>query len=214
MKYNTVIFDMDGTLLNTLEDLHDSLNAMLRKNGYSEKSLDEVRRFIGNGVGVLIKLALPKACTEEDFNRCAADFKETYKKNMQNKTRPFDGIRELLLELKQNNYKVAIVSNKFDPAVKALTKDYFGNLIPVAIGESAAVKRKPAPDCVLMAVKELGSDIRHTIYVGDSETDVRTAQNAGIPCVGVTWGYRGRKVLIEAGADYLIDTPGELMSIL
>lgn len=214
MKYNTVIFDLDGTLLNTLDDLKDSLNYALAMHGYGEKTLEEVKSFVGNGVRKLVQRALPANTPEEEIQKCLADFKEHYKSNMQNKTRPYDGIMELLSELKNNNYSLAIVSNKFDAAVKDLAKDYFDNLIDVAIGESASVKRKPAPDSVYAAINELGSDIKKAIFVGDSETDVQTAKNAGLPCVGVTWGFRTREVLIREGADYIIDTPKELLEIL
>jgi len=214
MKYNTVIFDLDGTLLNTLDDLRDSLNNILLQKGYPQRSIEDVRRFVGNGVRNLIRLSVPIQCTEEDVDVCLVAFKENYKQNMQNKTRPYNGIMELLLDLSRFNYKIGIVSNKFDVAVKSLSRTYFGNLIPVAIGESSEVKRKPAPDSVFTAIKELGSDISSTIYVGDSETDVQTAKNAGIPCIGVTWGFRRREVLREAGADFLIDTPKELLTLI
>jgi phosphoglycolate phosphatase len=214
MKYNTVIFDLDGTLLNTLDDLTDSLNEILSQNGFPLRSTDEVRRFVGNGVRALMRLSVPERCTDDEVTVCLEAFKENYKHNMQNRTRPFNGIMELLLDLNRFNFKIGIVSNKFDVAVKALAKTYFGNLIPVAIGESPDVKRKPAPDSVFTAVKELGSDLKKTIYVGDSETDVQTAKNAGIPCIGVTWGFRCREVLREAGADFLIDTPKELLTLI
>lgn len=214
MKYNTIIFDLDGTLLNTLDDLRDSLNEVLLQHGFPARSLEDVRRFVGNGVANLVLLSLPEGCSEEVISNCLSAFKENYKNNMQNKTRPYNGIMELLLDLNRFNYKIGIVSNKFDTAVKALSRTYFGNLIPVAIGESPEVKRKPAPDSVFTAIQELGSDISSTIYVGDSDTDVATAKNAGIPCIGVTWGFRSREVLRQAGADYLIDTPKELLTLI
>jgi phosphoglycolate phosphatase len=133
---------------------------------------------------------------------------------MQNKTRPYVGIMELILDLSRYNYKLAIVSNKFDPAVKSLAKTYFGSLIPVAIGESENVRRKPAPDSVYTAVNELHSELSRTIFIGDSETDVKTAKNAGIPCIGVTWGFRNREILREAGADFIIDTPKEILTLI
>jgi phosphoglycolate phosphatase len=214
MKYNTIIFDLDGTLLNTLDDLCDSVNAVMQNHGFPIRSLEEVRRFIGNGVGRLMRLAVPEECTDEEVAIYLKEFKEHYELNMENKTRPFDGIMELLLDLNRFNYNMAIVSNKFDVAVKVLAKTYFGNLIPVAIGESANVRRKPAPDSVFTAIKELGAELEKTIYVGDSDIDVETAKNAGIPCIGVTWGFRSREVLRNAGADYLIDTPKELLTLI
>ena len=214
MKYNTVIFDLDGTLLNTLDDLRDSLNEVLISKGYVPRTLEEVRRFVGNGVQNLIRRSVPEECSDEMVTQIMAEFKENYKHNMQNKTRPYNGIMELLLDLYRYNYKIAIVSNKYDAAVKELARTYFGNLIPVAIGETSEIKRKPAPDSIFTAVKELGSSLSSTILVGDSETDVQTAKNAGIPCIGVTWGFRCREVLRREGADYLIDTPKELLTLI
>jgi phosphoglycolate phosphatase len=214
MKYNTVIFDLDGTLLNTLDDLRDSLNEILIQKGYKTRSIEEVRRFVGNGVRSLVRLSVPTQCSDDEVTLIMEEFKEHYNNNMQNKTRPYNGIMELLLDLYRYNYKIAIVSNKFDAAVKSLSRTYFGNLIPVAIGETLEIKRKPAPDSIYTAIKELGSDLSNTVLVGDSETDVQTAKNAGIPCIGVTWGFRTREVLRSAGADYLIDTPKELLTLI
>lgn len=214
MKYNTVIFDLDGTLLNTLDDLRDSLNEILIRKGFDARSVEEVRRFVGNGVRNLVRLSVPEGCSEDEVTVILDEFKEHYKHNMQNKTRPYNGIMELLLDMNRFNYKIAIVSNKFDSAVKELANTYFGNLVPVAIGETSQIRRKPAPDSIFTAVRELGSDLEHTIMVGDSETDIRTAKNAGIPCIGVTWGFRCREVLRSEGADYLIDTPRELLTLI
>jgi len=214
MKYNTVIFDLDGTLLNTLEDLCDSLNEVLEQKGFEAKSLEDVKRFVGNGVRNLVRLSIPEHCSEDEVTYIMEEFKDNYSHNMQNKTRPYNGIMELLLDLNRFNYKIAIVSNKFDPAVKELARTYFGNLITVAIGETSDIKRKPAPDSIFTAVKELGSKLSSTILIGDSETDVQTAKNAGIACIGVTWGFRCREVLREEGADFLIDTPKELLTLI
>lgn len=214
MRYNTVIFDLDGTLLNTLDDLSDSINAILQSHNFPLRTTNEVKQFLGNGVGPLMRLAAPSSCTDEEVSIYLTEFKKHYEKNMDNKTRPFDGIMEVLIDLHRFNYKMAIVSNKFDDGVKSLVKTYFCNLFPVAIGESPTVRKKPAPDSVLTAIKELGADISGTIYVGDSEVDVITAKNAGIPCIGVTWGFRSREVLRKAGADFLIDTPREIFTIL
>ncbi len=214
MKYDTVIFDLDGTLLNTLDDLRDSLNDTLTKYGYEARTIEDVRRFVGNGVRNLVRLSVPGHCNEEEVTLVLNEFKAHYKNNMQNKTRPYNGIMELLLDLNRYGYKIAIVSNKFDSAVKSLSQTYFGSLFPVAIGESAQIRRKPAPDSIYSAVKELGAELDKTILVGDSETDVRTAKAAGIPCIGVTWGFRCREVLRAEGADYLIDTPKELLTLI
>ncbi len=213
-KYDTIIFDLDGTLLNSLEDLQDSLNYLMTKNGYKTRTLEEVRSFVGDGVKMLIKRATPDTCTAEDIDLYFEDFTAHYDKNMQNKTRPYDGIMELLMELDRYNYKMAVVSNKYDQAVKYLVKYYFKDLIPVAIGECPSVKRKPCPDSLYAAVDKLDSSLDKTIYVGDSDTDMKTAENAGVTSVGVTWGFRTREVLNKAGADYIIDTPKELLTLI
>lgn len=214
MKYDTIIFDLDGTLLNTLDDIRDSLNVALAKKGYPLKTLEEVRSFVGDGVKTLVKRSVPSSCTDAEIHDILTDYKTDYKLNMENKTRPYNGIMELLLNLHRYNYKMAIVSNKYDSAVKSLSKTYFGNIIPVAIGESTDVKRKPAPDSVFEAVKELGADLGRTILVGDSEVDVATAKSAGIPCIGVTWGFRSREILNQAGVDFIIDTPKEILTLI
>lgn len=213
MKYNTVIFDLDGTLLNTLEDLGDSVNYALKSFGYPERTYEEIRCFIGNGIKNLMFKAVPKETDEETTLKCLQAFKEHYKTNMQHKTAPYDGIIKLLETLKSNGFKLGIVSNKYDFGVKNLNKYYFKDLIPVAIGEREGVRRKPAPDTVLTAMKELNSQKESTLYVGDSGSDMITAQNAGVKGVGVTWGFRDAKSLKESGADFLVDTPKQLLSI-
>lgn len=214
MAYQTVIFDLDGTLLNTLEDLTDSVNFALRTCGYPPRTIEEVRAFVGNGVGLLVERSVPAGTTAGETERCLSVFKEHYARNMRNKTRPYDGILPLLRELRESGRKLAIVSNKFDAAVKELRDDLFAAEIPVAIGESATVRRKPAPDTVWEALRELGAEKESAVYVGDSDVDVQTAHNAGLPCIGVTWGFRGREVLQSAGADRIVDTPDELLRLL
>ncbi len=213
-KYDTVVFDLDGTLLNTLDDLADSVNYAMHKYGFPCRELDEVRNFVGNGVGRLMELSIPDGLNNPQYEKCLADFRSHYSGNMQNRTAAYEGINELLAELKEKGYKLAIVSNKFDKAVKGLNKVYFEDYIKVAIGESEDIRRKPAPDTVFQALEELGSTTSSVIYVGDSEVDVKTAKNSGIVCVGVTWGFRGREVLKREGADFIIDKPRELLRIL
>lgn len=214
MRINTVIFDLDGTLLNTLEDLCDSVNYALEKLDFPIRSLEEVRTFVGNGVMKLIERSVPLNTPKDCIDQCLNIFKEHYSNNMRIKTRPYDGIHEVLKTLKEQGYKLAIVSNKYDKAVKELCKDYYNEFIPVAIGESNGVNKKPAPDSVYAAIKELDSSLEGSIYVGDSEVDVQTAHNAGIPCIGVTWGFRTREVLKAEGADVIIDEPYELVEYL
>ncbi len=213
-KYDTVIFDLDGTLLNTIEDLTDSVNFALGLYGFQHKSLEEIRSFVGNGAARLIELSIPDGAINPMYEKCFVDFRNHYSMNMRNKTDAYEGIMELLRQLLEKKYKMAIVSNKFDTAVKELNEIYFEKYIKVAIGESEKVSKKPAPDTVFKALEELGSVTDKSVYVGDSEVDVKTAKNAGVICVGVTWGFRNRKVLEQNGADYIIDTPQELLKII
>ena len=201
-----ILFDLDGTLLDTLADLHDSTNHVLTELGYPERTLDEVRRFVGNGARRLLDQAVPAGVdAQEAFDA----FQSWYPKHCRMKTRVYDGIPEALEILKQK-YPVAIVSNKPDRAVKVLCADYFPGIY--AIGESADCPRKPAPDMVYKAMKELGVD--RCIYVGDSEVDVLTAQNAGVPCLSVLWGFRDREDMEAAGGNCFCDNTASLAAKL
>ncbi len=213
-SYDTVIFDLDGTLLNTLEDLTDAVNYALEKHGFTTHSLDDVRKYLGNGVKRLMELAVPGGLEAKAFEETFYDFKEYYKEHAAVKTRPYDDIMETLEELKKRGIKTAIVSNKMDSVVKDLTKIYFKDLIDVAVGESENIKRKPAPDTVLKAIEELGADIKTSVYVGDSEVDVLTAKNAGITCISVLWGFRDEQTLKDNGATFIIDQPLNLLKLL
>lgn len=214
MKTDTIIFDLDGTLLNTLEDLADSVNYALRTYDLPERTLQEVKCFVGNGVELLMERAVAGALSKEDELECLAVFKQHYSENMNHKTRPYDGILDLVKELLKRNYHIAIVSNKFDSAVKNLNVDYFENLFPVAIGASDTVAKKPAPDSVLEALKQLKSGKERAIYVGDSDVDIMTARNSGLPCISVTWGFRDEELLRSLGTDYIIHEPMQLLEIL
>ena len=213
-KYDTVVFDLDGTLLNTLEDLTNSVNFALVLYGLPCRTMAEVRSFLGNGAARLMELSIPDGINNPQYEKCLADFRNHYLENMQNKTDAYKGIMELLGQLSKEDYKIAIVSNKSDKAVKKLNQVYFGKYIKVAIGESENVSIKPAPDTVFKALEELGSTVDKALYVGDSEVDVETAKNSGMMCVGVTWGFRDREVLKQNGADYIIDRPQELLKII
>ena len=213
-KYDTVIFDLDGTLLNTLEDLTDSVNFALALYNFPSRKMAEIRSFVGNGVARLMELSIPDGLNNPQYRKCLEDFRNHYSKNVQNKTSAYNGIMELLRQLSKKEYKIAIVSNKFDEAVKDLNQIYFAEYIKVAIGESENVSKKPAPDTVFKALEELGSTADKAIYVGDSEVDVETAKNSRIICVGVTWGFRDREILEEKGADYIIESPQELLKII
>lgn len=205
-----VIFDLDGTLLNTLEDLKDSTNYALQKFGFPQRTLDEVRSFVGNGLRMLIVRAVPADTEDAVINAVLKTMKLHYAENYHNKTRPYDGIEALLVRLKAEGYPMAIVSNKADLVVALLRKLYFDTLIPVAVGETEGVLRKPAPDMVIEGLRRLGLPGAKAVYVGDSEVDLQTARNVGIPCLSVTWGFRSIQQLKEAGAQHLVHTPEEL----
>ncbi|GAB1476373.1 HAD family hydrolase [Bacillota bacterium] len=213
MKFDTVIFDLDGTILYTLEDLTDSLNAVLGREGYSLRSMEDVRAFIGEGYRRLLERALPAETSGQEIDRCTDLFRIEYLSNIANKTKPYDGIIPLFQKLKSMGIKVGVVSNKSDEATKEACGHYFQDYIDVAIGDSPLRNRKPAPDNVYEAIGQLGSDKQKTIYVGDSNVDIQTAKNAGLTCVGVTWGYRSREVLLSEGADFIIDHPEELLKV-
>ena len=204
-----VLFDLDGTLLNTLDDLADAVNATLSYFGCPQRTVEEVRQFVGNGAERLIRLALPGKTDDPDVQAVLAYFKDYYAAHAQIKTRPYDGILRALEEVKKE-YPVAIVSNKPDNAVKILCRQYFGDVY--AIGQSSALPRKPAPDMVYQAMETIGAE--SCIYVGDSEVDVLTAKNAGVPCLCVLWGFRDKKILAEAGAEHFCEKPADLRKAL
>lgn len=216
MKTEAIIFDLDGTLLNTLEDLADSTNFALDKLSYPPHTTEEIKSFVGNGVAKLIERAIPNGRKNPDFDKCLNIFKKHYSQNMYNKTKPYDNIINLLTELKNKNYKLAVVSNKFDSAVKELCEKYFPDLIDIAIGENEAmgIKKKPAPDTVLQVLDILKIDSHQAIYVGDSDVDIMTAKNSNMRCISVTWGFRDREFLIKNNAEIIIDKPKEIIDYL
>ena len=214
VPYQTVIFDLDGTLLDTLQDLADSANYALSQSGFPTRTLDEVRRFVGNGVGMLIHRAVPADTSPEAEAACLDCFRAHYLTNMSHKTAPYPGILAMLDQLGAAGMKLAVVSNKFDGAVKGLCRDYFGNRLSAAIGESEGVARKPAPDTVIRALEQLDMPREGAVYVGDSDVDILTAQNAGIPCLSVSWGFRDRAFLLDHGATRIVDSPEALAHVL
>lgn len=213
---DTVIFDLDGTLLDTLDDLTASVNYCMKKFHAPLHTREEVRSMVGNGIYNLMERALPGGRDNPDYAGCMAAFSLHYKEHMLDQTRPYEGIMPLLRTLQENGYKTAIVSNKFDAAVKGLNKTFFGDLIPVAIGENeaAGIAKKPAPDTVFQAVKELGSQIDTCLYVGDSDVDIQTAANAGMPCISVNWGFKDTDFLQAHAAGTIISDPSELLALL
>jgi phosphoglycolate phosphatase len=214
MKYQSVIFDLDGTLLDTLEDLRCSVNHALRQYGLPERSLEEIRTFVGNGVRNLMTKAVPGGAEAPDFEAIFAEFRSHYAVHWRDFTRPYDGAAELVEELHSRGLKLAVVSNKTDAEVKSLCKEFFGDKILVVRGEVPGVPRKPAPDSVLLALESLGMERSQVLYVGDSEVDVRTARNAGVYCVAALWGFRSRGELESEGATVFIEHPSELLGHL
>lgn len=212
MKYDLYIFDMDGTILNTLEDLTDSVNYALKRAGFPVHSIENVRRFVGNGIKKLIERAVPNGATPEQIEAVYKDFREFYTIHCADKTIPYDGILELLQTLHENGCKTAVVSNKADFAVQELCKQYFDELFDYAIGEKKELNKKPAPDAVNLILQELQVDKSRAVYIGDSEVDLATARNAKLPCIAVNWGFRDEELLIENGANIIVSNPDEIMN--
>lgn len=213
MRYKTIIFDLDGTLLDTLGDLSSSVNYALRQHGLPERNKADVRQFLGNGIRRLIEQSVPKGTKEEKTEAVLQTFREYYLVHSLDETAPYDGIMQLLHWLRDMDIATAIVSNKLDPAVKDLHRHFFSDTIRVAIGETETIRRKPAPDMVDECIRLLGCDRGSCLYVGDSEVDLQTARNAALPCCSVSWGFRDREQLIAAGADIIIDKPEELIGV-
>lgn len=213
-KYKAVIFDMDGTVLDTLEDLTDTLNHALLKNNMPLHTLDEVRGFVGNGLRVMLERAVPAGTDEETMTLVFNAFKEHYKIHCNDKTHPYDGIKELMKELKAYGIKMAIVSNKVDSAVKDLSKIYFDDLVDVAIGEKTGIARKPAPDMVYEAMRILDVEKSDAVYVGDSDVDYNTAVNSGLPCISVLWGFKTKEFLESLGATCFAEKPSDIKTII
>lgn len=206
MKYALVIFDLDGTLLNTLEDLTAAANHTLEQGGYPIRTREEIRRFIGNGVVHMLRRALPADATEAELQRAVADFRDYYARNVDVHTRPYPGIPELLTALRRAGGATACNSNKPDAAVQALCRRHFDGLLDLAVGEREEVPKKPAPDGARHIMKVLGVPGERTLYVGDGEADLLTARNAGIDCAWVSWGYRKAEELSDLGLFHRFDT--------
>lgn len=211
-RYDAVIFDLDGTLLDTLEDLTNAVNHALREDGYPERTRDEVRSFVGNGVSLLMRRALPVSADGdgEAFEEALQTFKSYYRRHNNDATRPYAGIGEMLDALSAAGVRLAVVSNKNDPNVQALTQSHFSGRITLAIGEREGVRAKPHPDTVLKVMRQWRSDPTRTLYVGDSGVDIQTARNAGVDCASVTWGFCGEETLREGHPKIIVHTPDEL----
>ena len=215
ITYGTFIFDLDGTLLDTLGDLAASVNYALKSHGMPEHSVDDVRQFVGNGVRKLMERAIPDGAANPDFEVTFATFREYYMAHSLDTTRPYTGIPETLEALKARGCRLAVVSNKMMAATQALCHHFFPDTIEVAIGEDEArgIRKKPAPDTVFEALRQLNVGKSGEVYVGDSDVDIQTAANAGIPCISVLWGFRDRDFLIRHGAQTLITAPQELLNV-
>lgn len=209
-KRNTIIFDMDGTLLNTLDDIADSINYALGECGYPLRQVCEVRKMVGGGASVLVDRVVPVGTSKEAKAHLKDVFMSHYIKNSNNKTDLYEGIKPLVSKLRSEGYKMGIVSNKGDEAVQDLTRVYFQEDMRMALGERPEITRKPAPDALLLAMQMLQSAPEECIYVGDSEVDAQFAKNAGVPCIIVTWGFRDREELVAANPNSIVDTMKEL----
>ena len=212
-RYSTFIFDLDGTLLDTLADLAASVNYALGSCGLPQHTTDDVRRFVGNGVRVLMERAVPQGAQNPLFDTAFATFRQHYLDHSLDTTRPYDGIPQLLAELRQRGCQLAVVSNKFYAATQELCRHFFADVISVAIGEHEAegIRKKPAPDTVVEALRQLGVSSEGAVYVGDSDVDILTARNSGLPCISVLWGFRSRDFLIQHGATTFALTPQDIL---
>lgn len=211
-RYTTVIFDLDGTLMNTLADLAASANHALRLSGFPVRSVEEVRSFVGNGVRKLIERAVPQGVSAEQLERVFADFRNHYAAHCRDTSAPYAGVVEAVEELHRMGIRMAIVSNKPDAEVKKLNQEFFSRHISVALGENeaAGIGKKPAPDMVRLALEELGVSAGGALYVGDSDVDIATARNSGLPCLSVSWGFRSEVFLLQHGATHIIHSPSQL----
>ena len=220
MHYNVYIFDLDGTLLDTLQDLANSVNYALRQHGMPEHTIDDIRRFVGNGVRLLMERAVPDGARNPQFEDTFATFRQHYMQHSLDTTRPYDGIPELIRELKNRGCKMAVVSNKMMAATQELVRHFFPD-IPVAIGEheAAGIRKKPAPDTVFEALRQLTENspshllAPSPVYVGDSDVDLETARNSGLPCISVLWGFRSREFLLAHGATTFAERPADILSL-
>ena len=212
--YSLAIFDLDGTLLDTLGDLHASVNFALREFGFPERTIDEVRRFIGNGVVKLMERSTPDSVDAETQKACLDLFRAHYLEHMSDTTAPYANVIDLLIKLREKGLKIAVVSNKLHTAVEELCDSYFTGLIDKAVGVSVEAERKPSPINVIRTAELFNAELHECIYIGDSEVDVQTAHNADVKCIGITWGFRDKECLMENGCDFIADTADEVYSLI
>lgn len=213
MNKRLVIFDLDGTLLDTLEDLADSVNFALRQHGFPVRTISEVRTFVGNGMQKLVERAVPENTDVQTVQEVLKQFQAYYAAHCTCKTKPYDGILPLLQKLRERGIRTAVVSNKGDFAVQALCADYFPDLLDFAVGEKEGIRRKPWPDSVMAVLAHFQAAAEEAVYVGDSDVDIETAQNVGIDCISVTWGFRDEAFLRAHGAVRLVSRPEDMLFI-
>lgn len=214
MSYETILFDFDGTLLYTVEDLANAVNYAIAKRGYPTHSIEAIQRMVGNGVNQLVARALPMGFDTPDYETIMADFRSHYQRHCFDTTRPYDGVLEMLRAFKAQGRNIAIVTNKYQVAAEELRLKFFAESVPLIVGDLEGRERKPAPDGVFEALKQLGAKADSAVYVGDTEVDMRTAQNAGLPFTAVSWGYRSRAELEALGIPAIADSPAELLNML
>lgn len=214
MKIATIVFDLDGTLMDTLQDLAESTNYALCQYGFPQHSIEKIRSFVGNGVRVLMERAVPGGAANPLFEKAFRTFKEHYVAHCRDHSGLYAGIASMLDTLKNSGYQLAVVSNKLQAGVTELQQFYFSSWIQVAVGERPEVRRKPAPDMVFQAVRELGADLKQTVYIGDSDVDIETARQCGIPCISVLWGFRDRDFLTSCGASHFAETPQDVVRLI
>lgn len=211
MRYKLYIFDLDGTILDTLTDLWSAVNYTMRQFDYPTLTKEQVADRTGNGIARLVRLSLPEGVDEDTQKRALAIFKQYYVEHCADNTKPYEHIKDVIATLKESGAKCAVISNKADEAVQKLAKDYFDGLYDVVMGQKDGVRQKPYPDEVESVLKELDVKRQDAVYIGDSEVDVQTAKNAGLDLIAVSWGFRGKARLAESGANVIIDTPEQIL---
>lgn len=214
MKTELLIFDLDGTVLDTLEDLYLATNYALSRFGLEKRTKEEVRAFVGNGIKRLVELSVPSGTDEKTVDGVFSAFNEYYAVHCADNTRPYDGIADVIKKLKEQGVKTAVVSNKADYAVKALCEKYFDGLFDFAVGEREGIRRKPAPDSVNEALRVLNTEKENAVYIGDSEVDVKTAANADMKCICVLWGFRSRETLVLNGGENFAESPRDILKYI
>lgn len=213
-KINYILFDLDGTLLDSLLDLQSSLNYMLRRYNMPERNLDQVRDAVGNGLGVLVKKSLPYDVSEQQFSEMLEDFKAYYRAHAYDRTKPYEGVLDMLAQLKKQGVHMACVTNKPQEAADVLYNKYFADTLSFMQGENPPMPRKPDSAPIFAALKKLGASADECVYVGDSEVDKSTADNSGLSCILCTWGFRGKEKCVELSPEYIAERPNDIVKIV